>query len=1204
MGSLRRLAIGKDGGPLSDAQLLESHLTGGDEVYFEALIRRHGPMVYGVCRRVLGDVHEAEDAFQATFLVLVRKARSIASPEKVGGWLHGVALSTAQKAKIRSARRGARERKATRMAGHNDQSQRFWQELLPLLDRELHALPEKYRLPIVLCELEGKSRKQASEQLRWAEGTVASRLSRGRALLAERMKRHAPALSGASLAAALSTQAASAALPPSLIGATIKAASVFALGHNVAAKSIPVNVLTLAQGVLKAMLLTRLKYTSVAIFAMAAAVWAGQWGYHALAAEPWREAAPASEQVARKQKIDDKPAPKVPSPEDSWPEGTTVQGRVVDHRGVPVANAEILLLGKERIIVEAPRRTWFVWPTKSDIVPPSTRTDTKGEFSILRKKGAADRLAVISEDPLLWVVSRRTLPSVDKVEIKLPPSGSLAIHCDLPGKEAKQPVMIQLRSFDGKDWDTDALRFHPADFSATNPGETVFEHLPPGHYAVQRYLRTQMGQSSMFETGADRLLAKVEPNQRASIRFERKIGRPLAIQVRGLEGIELRYAWVTIDHMGPEEHFPPDGRVQRQGIAFDLIAIKSDGRFTTDPIPPGKYTMSLTAVRASTLEQSGQQADFSGFVNFTVAEQGEMPRVELIAKPLAEKDRRLNTDHLVRVVDEAGKAVSALQAMVHTADKGYSRWTDGRDGLVSLSLWSSFQDAEVLDVLIRADGYAPNVLRYEGDERKKLRQGKITITLKQGQKVDVRFRLPAGLAWPKGVAPEAYFGDYAWRVHMMRQPSNRAADAELDFNMLNLRSAGPNTFELRLTPDTPPFYVAIHAPGFLQHFDAGPFTLADIKEGVLDIEVARPATLDIQFDPRANADQLPFKSVSLQVFRKLDGNAVVEVAREVANSVKHQLKLIDLAPGDYLVDVRTVSKESSPKVPSILPGIEIDPGAYLDRKNVTLRSAQAEQFQFGFTPFAPEAFRGQRSAVLRIRMADGSPAAGRKVTVGYYDGHYGTQVVFSGTVPQSGSITLTKITDRPTANWDRGAYSVWAGDKHLGFFDVTKKDGTPEIEFTLPPAAGDRAPNIELVNVASGQKVQLDSLRGKVVCVEFWATWCGPCQPAMESLNHLAIDRLANWKDQVAIVPISIDAKLDQVKRHIAQRGWDNLAHHWSGHTSSTDFDAPAARAFGVSGVPESILIGPDGRILWRGHPMDKTDGQSLQTRIEAALGK
>src|SRR5207244_3033628 len=138
-----------------------------DEAAFEALVRRHGPMVLGVCLRVLRRHADAEDAFQATFLVLARKAASVVPREMLPNWLYGVAQQTAVRARAAAARRRAREKQVTHTPEPAAKPPAPWDDLEPLLDEELSKLPDKYRVPVVLCDLEGKTRKQAAGQLGW-----------------------------------------------------------------------------------------------------------------------------------------------------------------------------------------------------------------------------------------------------------------------------------------------------------------------------------------------------------------------------------------------------------------------------------------------------------------------------------------------------------------------------------------------------------------------------------------------------------------------------------------------------------------------------------------------------------------------------------------------------------------------------------------------------------------------------------------------------------------------------------------------------------------------------------------------------------------------------------------------------------------------------------------------------------------------------
>src|SRR5262249_2233965 len=147
---------------VTDGQLLERFLARREESAFTALVQRHGPMVLGVCRRLLHNEHDAEDAFQATFLVLVRKAASIVPREMVGNWLYGVAYRTAQEAKAEAARRRAREQQVKDMPPRQAAATERLDELRALLDQELSRLPDKYRVPVVLCDLEGRTRKEAA----------------------------------------------------------------------------------------------------------------------------------------------------------------------------------------------------------------------------------------------------------------------------------------------------------------------------------------------------------------------------------------------------------------------------------------------------------------------------------------------------------------------------------------------------------------------------------------------------------------------------------------------------------------------------------------------------------------------------------------------------------------------------------------------------------------------------------------------------------------------------------------------------------------------------------------------------------------------------------------------------------------------------------------------------------------------------------
>src|SRR5262245_10102868 len=260
---LRRAALLRDGAGLDDNELLGCFVERRDEAALAALVRRHGPMVWGVCRRLLSH-HDAEDAFQAAFLVLVRKAASIVRREMVGNWLYGVAHQTALHARRTAARRPAREAQVATMPEPENRKQgaegkgQEWNDVQSVLDQELSRLPEMYRAVLVLCDLENRTRKEVAGQLGVPMGTVAGRLARARAMLAKRLTRRGVTLSSGALAAVLARNLASAGLPASVVSKTISAASLQATGQATAGAIAP-KVAALTDGVLKAMMMSKLK---------------------------------------------------------------------------------------------------------------------------------------------------------------------------------------------------------------------------------------------------------------------------------------------------------------------------------------------------------------------------------------------------------------------------------------------------------------------------------------------------------------------------------------------------------------------------------------------------------------------------------------------------------------------------------------------------------------------------------------------------------------------------------------------------------------------------------------------------------------------------------------------------------------------------------------------------------------------------------
>ncbi len=263
---MRRAALRVGGGELSDGELLQRFLQGREEEAFRALVQRHGPMVLGVCHRVLSNTHDADDAFQATFLVLVRKGKSFSPRQALGPWLYGVAYHTALKLRGAAVKRRSKERQVSERGAPATASSEDHAELCALLDQELARLPERYRQAVILCELQGKSRKEAAAQLGIPEGTLSSRLATARKKLARRLAHLGLGSASAVLTALLTPSTGTAHVPASLATSAVRAATAVAFGKTIGVLSARVAVLT--EAVLESMLVNKVKSATLVLVAV------------------------------------------------------------------------------------------------------------------------------------------------------------------------------------------------------------------------------------------------------------------------------------------------------------------------------------------------------------------------------------------------------------------------------------------------------------------------------------------------------------------------------------------------------------------------------------------------------------------------------------------------------------------------------------------------------------------------------------------------------------------------------------------------------------------------------------------------------------------------------------------------------------------------------------------------------------------------
>jgi RNA polymerase sigma factor (sigma-70 family) len=367
----------QDQGAAPDRQLLEAFLARRDEAAFAELVRRHGPMVLNVCRGVLGNLHDAEDAFQATFLVLAQKAASIRRREAVAGWLCGVAYHLALKVPAAAKRRRNAEEQTEERAVADPLMDMTLRELHQLLLEELQYLPEKYRLPLVLCYLEGRTQTEAARQLGWLKDVFRGRLNRGRTQLRARLTRRGLALTAGLFASTLTASPVQAALPAVQVETLAKA--VLKGGDLVSAR-----VASLAEGAIGGLIARHGKIATLVVLALGlVTAGTGLWAQHQLAAQaPVASKGTPADTPPQTKKVLVRAQPEV-AIEDKG-DTLAVSGRVLDPEGKPFAGAKITLWWHEA-------RGWIVWhhPAMHSVKPYRGATSgADGRFDFTLAKSA------------------------------------------------------------------------------------------------------------------------------------------------------------------------------------------------------------------------------------------------------------------------------------------------------------------------------------------------------------------------------------------------------------------------------------------------------------------------------------------------------------------------------------------------------------------------------------------------------------------------------------------------------------------------------------------------------------------------------------------------------------------------------------------------------------------------------------------------
>jgi thiol-disulfide isomerase/thioredoxin len=255
------------------------------------------------------------------------------------------------------------------------------------------------------------------------------------------------------------------------------------------------------------------------------------------------------------------------------------------------------------------------------------------------------------------------------------------------------------------------------------------------------------------------------------------------------------------------------------------------------------------------------------------------------------------------------------------------------------------------------------------------------------------------------------------------------------------------------------------------------------------------------------------------------------------------------------------------------------PGAFRDTQAITLEAGKTHELKLTYKPLDVSFLKGEHSASIRIVKPDGNAAAGQSYAIFGSIPNFGQVRMHEDKLPDSGTIQLDGLA---AGKDDPISYRVDVNGKYVGSIKLKDSEKRHTFEFHLTPETGDLAPDILLRDVFEKREVKLSSFKGQVVFLEFWATWCGPCQTPMRKLNGLAREHKDAWKGKVAVLGLSIDESPATAEQHIRQRGWTAVQQYWAGKGSTA---SDAGRKYALHGVPEALLIDQKGKIVWRGHP-------------------
>jgi thiol-disulfide isomerase/thioredoxin len=554
----------------------------------------------------------------------------------------------------------------------------------------------------------------------------------------------------------------------------------------------------------------------------------------------------------------------------------------------------------------------------------------------------------------------------------------------------------------------------------------------------------------------------------------------------------------------------------------------------------------------------------------------------------------------VRVTDERGAAVAGAEAYVIAGEHDLpltARWVQAK-GTAPIEItpahFSKYVDEEQgprgrHTVVVRAPGRTWSTVTIELP-----RAEEVAAVLPRGRAIEVVFTSDRPI--PADLAPIVYVPGTsvaAWISGVQAAAGGAAVDPSSVCSVAHLDAGGPGRFVLRVPDGAPVIQLIVNHRSFLRFFQTTPLGADELAGATVEIALPAPATIAVAVTPAEDdAHEYAACAVELSLSPEIpDGGWSFTADRVFADGQTMQARFDDVAPGSYGVaattgDATTYRDRDRADFYQQRTWVELDAGA-------------SKQIPFTLRTFDEARQRarlaGDRAVEIMVRGPDGAPAAGRAFALKYTFDAFGRELpLSSGTIPADGRIVVEGV--GMTGNDVFLAVDV--GGETLGTLVVGEEPRTT-VEYRLAPGAGDPAPEVRLTGLFDGGMTTLADLRGQVVLLEFWASWCGPCQAPMAHNDEIMARRADSWKDRAVIIGASIDDKIETIQRHVEKRGWTHVRQTFCGE-GTPGWQNAAAAAYGVRGVPTAFLIDAHGTILWTGHPASI----DVEAVIEEALGR